>query len=496
MDQEIISNINRWFNDPIAFVRECFGAEPDDWQAEMLIAYRDNNRVAAKACKGPGKTTVDAWIMWHYATVRYHPKIVATSITGDNLRDCLWSELAKWQQKSELHKKMFTWRAERIVHNEYPETWFMSARKWSQSADAEQQANALAGLHGDNILFIVDEAGGVPDAVVVAAEATLANAGSELAPHANAKLILTGNPTHLSGPLYRACTTEATLWKVIEITGDPNDPKRSKRISIEWARAQIKKYGIDNPWVMVNVLGKFPPSSINALLGPDEVEAAFKRVILPQVYSKSAKILGVDCGGGGNDPSALCPRQGLVCFKPKLLRFSDPKDIASAVAVAIQKWQPDGVMVDNTGGWGSGVISWLRDWGYSVTDVLFSGKATNPVYHNKRTEMIYDFSYYVKGGGCLPEIAAFKEALTAQTYTHFKDKLLMTDKEQLKEGIADTTGFDILDGYALTFAHPVMKKNAVQDIQQAQQTNYDPIKEAYKAQDTNNNNLDDYNPIM
>jgi hypothetical protein len=48
------------------------------------------------------------------------------------------------------------------------------------------------------------------------------------------------------------------LWTVIEITGDPDSPKRSTRIDPAWARAQILQYGADNPWVLANVFGKFP----------------------------------------------------------------------------------------------------------------------------------------------------------------------------------------------------------------------------------------------
>ena len=48
----------------------------------------------------------------------------------------------------------------------------------------------------------------------------------------------------------RACTSERRLWHVTEITADPDDPKRTPRVKVEWAREQIEKYGRDNPWVL------------------------------------------------------------------------------------------------------------------------------------------------------------------------------------------------------------------------------------------------------
>ena len=35
-----------------------------------------------KACKGPGKTAVLAWLAWNFLLTRAHPKIAVTSITA------------------------------------------------------------------------------------------------------------------------------------------------------------------------------------------------------------------------------------------------------------------------------------------------------------------------------------------------------------------------------------------------------------------------------
>ena len=150
------STIKRWREDPVSFVREEFKAEPDDWQVELLRAFADPNkrRIAMKACKGPGKTTGLAWCCWNYLATRPHPNIAATSITSDNLGDGLWKEMAKWQMKSEFLKSAFIWTKTRIVARDHAATWWMSARTWSKSADQSQQADTLAGLHADYMMFI------------------------------------------------------------------------------------------------------------------------------------------------------------------------------------------------------------------------------------------------------------------------------------------------------------------------------------------------------
>jgi hypothetical protein len=231
-DVELIrQKLKEWRFDAVKFAWECFGFEPDTWQKEFLEYLSDpkKQRIALKAAKGPGKTAVEAIAGWWFLSTLgekgNHPKGMATSITGKNLKDNLWAEFAKWRSRSTFIKKQFIWMKERICAKDHPDTWFLSARTWPTSGNPQDQANTLAGGHSDYMLYILDESGGIPDAVMAAAEGGLTSGKW-------CKIIQAGNPTHNEGPLYRACTSEAHLWHIIEITGDPDDPRRSKRISI------------------------------------------------------------------------------------------------------------------------------------------------------------------------------------------------------------------------------------------------------------------------
>lgn len=288
----------QWKKNPVQFVEEVFKVTPDPWQHDALMAFPNERRMSFLSSKGTGKSCMLAWLVWNFLVTRFHPLCVATSISQQNLSDGLWAEMARWMGRSDFIKDQFEWTKTRIHLKAFPETWFLSARTWPKSADTNQQANTLAGLHADNLLFILDEVGGIPDSVMAAAEAGLANdAGSGT----EAKIVMAGNPTHLSGPLYRSATTERHMWWLKEITSDPDDPKRSPRVSMQWAREQIEKYGRDNPWVLVNVFGKFPPSSLNSLLGVDEVTEAMQRSPAEHLYNWSQKRLGVDVARQGDD---------------------------------------------------------------------------------------------------------------------------------------------------------------------------------------------------
>ena len=411
--------MSEWRSHPAQMVKEMFQVEPEPWQHEALEAFPHHQRICFKASKGVGKTCLEAWLIWNFLLTRPHPKIACTAISGPNLADNLWTEIALWMNKSEFLRKKFEWTKTRIFARDHPETWWCSARTSPQNADKTQQANTLAGLHADYIMFVLDESGGMPRAIMASAEAALSSCKE-------GHLIQAGNPTHLEGPLYDACTSERRLWKIIEVNGDPDNPKRASRVSIAWAREQIEKYGRDNPFVLVNVFGQFPPSSLNALIGPDEVSQAMKRYYREHEIGQVSKVLGVDVAREGDDSSVIAPRQGIQMFPFMKYRNITSTQGAGQVSRKWTDWGADAAFVDSTGGFGAGWIDQLMLLGKSPIGVHFAGEAHQKErYFNKRAEMAFEFVEWIKRGGALPESNELLAALTQTTYSFKGDRLIL-----------------------------------------------------------------------
>jgi phage terminase large subunit len=444
-DQVIRERFRRWRWFPESFVREEFQVEPDAWQLEALRLFPRNQRLALKACKGPGKTAALAWMILNFLATRPHPRIAAVSITGDNLASNLWPELSKWMARSTYLSSQFAWTKTQVVHRRHYATWWCQARSWAKQADAERQADALAGLHADYAMAVLDESGGIPQSVMATAEAVLAS-GIET------KVLQAGNPTHTTGPLYRACVTDRHLWKVVTITGDPDRPDRSPRISLKWAREQIDSYGRDNPWVMVNVLGEFPPSSINSLLGVEDVERAMRRHLREDAYDWAQKRLGVDVARFGDDRTVIFPRQGLAAFRPVVLRQQRSTTIAARVAMAMDAWGAETVLIDDTGHWGHGAVDLLTTAGRPVFPVIASDPATDKRYRTMRDQMWAGMAEWVKKGGALPNIPELVRELTEPTYTFLGGKFLVESKDLVKQRLGSSP--DLADALAQTFALP------------------------------------------
>lgn len=442
-----------WKLNPVQFVNEVFGVEPDKWQKPVLMAFaspdKDKQRIAMQACVGPGKTAVLAWMGWNFLTCYGrkgdHPKGAAVAITADNLKDNLWPEFSKWQERSEYLKRTFVWTKTRIYAREHPETWFISARSWAQTTDKDKLGRVLSGLHSGYVCYFIDESGDIPLPILKAAEQGLSSC-------IWGKIIQAGNPTSHEGMLYQVVKYQTNKWMIVRITSDPDDPMRTPRIDIDWAREQIKLYGRDNPWVMASILGMFPPGGLNTLLSPDEVQDAMKRHISIADYGFSQMRIGCDVARFGLDSTVLFPRQGLAGFKPVQMRGARTDEIAARLKVMKGELKSEVEMVDDTGGWGAGVIDAFLLGGDNALPVNFSSNALDKRYFNKRTEMWWNMAQWVKKGGALPNVPELVTELSAPTYTFRGGQIWLMEKEQIKDAIGRSPDYG--DSLALTFAIP------------------------------------------
>lgn len=460
--------IRRWRFDPREFAADNFGFVPDEWQADTfpLLGGEDDpkRRVCLKACTGPGKSAVLAIAGWHrlacFAARGEHPKGAALSITADNLKDNLWSELAKWQGRSQFLSEAFTWTKEKIYANDHPETWFLSARSFAKDANHEAIGRALSGLHGQFPFILLDETGDMPIQVGRAANQIFTGNPRD------ALILQAGNPTSNNGLLFESC--KSGLYKVVTITADPDDPKRTPRVSIEHAREMIATYGRDNPWVMATILGLFPPTGFNALLGYEDIQAAVKRQPTDDHWKALGRILGVDVARYGQDASMIAPRAGQVMMPLEERRNVNSIQGAGWVAQRFNEFfgdksgrKADAIFVDDTGGYGAGWIDQLTALRYSPRGVAFAGAADDPRYFNKRTEMHFRLAEWVKTVGCLPDDPLLHAELLAHTYTFRGDKMWVEEKELVRAKLGRSP--DRADAAALTFAYPVAPPSRVHE---------------------------------
>ena len=236
-------------NDPVFFVEHIIGATPQKWQADALRAIAENDRVSIKSGHGVGKTAFQSWLVLWWLLSHYPCKVAVTANTAHQLSDVLWTEIDKWARRlPEGFRDLMEFKTDKISLKGASDS-FCVAR-----TSRKENPEALQGFHSENMLFLVEEASGVPDVVFQVAEGALSTAG--------AKTVMCGNPTRSDGFFYESFHSQRHRWHNITVSCEDGE-----YVSEEFLTGMADKYGIDSNVYRVRVLGEFPTQS-DDVLGP------------------------------------------------------------------------------------------------------------------------------------------------------------------------------------------------------------------------------------
>lgn len=433
----------RYYGKVADFLTDIVRMDLDDWQRELCDKFHEEDRFAVSSGHSSGKSALTAGIIIYFLTIHPQPKATITANTKSQLTTKTWRELAVWHQRS-LIKDWFVWTATKFHLKGEAATWFAAAIPQS-----EHNSEAFAGDHEKYMLQIFDEASNIPRIIYEVAEGATATEGGYR------KWLLFGNPTQSSGAFYNACFgRQKHRWYQIVI-----DTRECKYADQEQIEKWIEDYGIDSDFVRVRVLGLPPKQSMSGLINPEAVASAMSNRLPESAYRHSAKILSIDCAQFGDDDSVWCYRQGLKVHKFDKKNGLDEMGIARHTITAIESFHPQAVMMDVTGGYGSGAFSRLKELGYTnIFPVNFSCKSDeNPdLYQNKRFEMYENARKWLEDyKPDLPYDQNFEEELVAQEliYNRQTGRKQLLAKVDLKKVLGRSC--DTSDSFAISFAYPV-----------------------------------------
>lgn len=290
--------LERYRDDPEAFVREVIGRNPYPDQVEILDAYRRGVRqIAKRSGHGVGKSACLAWIAAHHILCRYPQKTVITSASAPQLWDALAAEVkSTLKSLPPLLQEVVEIQSEGIYLKAAPDDSFISFR-----VSKAETPEAMAGVHSPgHVLLIPDEASGIPDQVFEAASGSMSG-------H-NATTIMAGNPVRTSGFFFDAFHSDRANWwtQHVSCVGHPN-------VSPRFIDSMKARYGEDSNAFRVRVLGEFPTGDEDGVIPYELAEAALHRDVMPLHVRE---VWGVDCARFGNDSSALARRKGNALVKP------------------------------------------------------------------------------------------------------------------------------------------------------------------------------------
>ena len=421
-------------NDPVLFVKNVLGATPQPWQEDFLRAVaRGERRISVRAGHGVGKSTVCSWaLIWHMVT-RFPQKSVVTAPTSAQLFDALYSETKAWINKlPPALKELFEVFSDRIVLKDSPESSFISAR-----TSSAERPEALAGIHSEHVLLVIDEASAVHEAVFEAAAGSMSG-------HA-ATTIMISNPTRNSGLFYKTHHVLASDWFRMHVSC-----LNSPLVSSDFVRQIKATYGEDSNAYRIRVLGEFALADDDTLIPADLVDSAIDRdIVTPE---DEEIVYGVDVARYGTDRTALCKRRGNVVLEIKSWGGLDLMQTVGTVVNEAKLDNPTEICVD-TIGLGSGVADRLREMGYNVVDVnVAESSAMNPNANKLRDDLWMSVKDWLGTRAVkLPKDESLRQELVAPRYTFTSlGKIVVESKDSMRRrGMRSP---DLADALCLTFA--------------------------------------------
>ena len=377
-----------WQMDPVLFFREVLRFEPDDWQADVGQDLASSNRVTVKSGHGVGKTALSAGLALWFLTCFPYSRVVATAPTRQQLHDVLWSEIAKWQNKSPLLSAILKWTKTYIYMVGMEKRWFAVARTATKPEN-------MQGFHEDNMLFIVDEASGVADIIMEAILATLSGA--------NNKLLLLGNPTKNTGTFHDSHTKDRFLYRAHTVNA-----LNSNRTNKENIEANIKKYGRESNFVRVRVFGDFPLQEDDVFIPLSLIENSVQ-FVEPKVGKGDEPVpiesihIGCDVARFGDDKTVIGYKVNeRVNFHKKINGQDLMRTAADCVFLGETLRKTYGYdkkipLKIDVGGIGAGVVDRLRQikrgnpnhyWWMEIIPVDFGLTLKRGPYHDSTTYMM------------------------------------------------------------------------------------------------------------
>ena len=269
----------KYRDDPVGFARDILGVEPWSRQIELLEALRDYDRVACKSGRRVSKSnSAGIAALWWYCT-REDARVIMTSTTARQVDQILWLEVKKLRARSgrctackEADPQAVRIPAPCPHSAQVGGSIGELARTGLKPLDLEdfrkvegftaREAEAFQGIAGPALLFIADEASGIPQAIYDAISGNRAGGG---------KLLLTGNPTKNSGEFFDAFHSkrrnsddpQSIGYHTLTISSEESPNVIAGRDVIpglatrEYIEEREAEWGRDSPMFQVHVEGNF-----------------------------------------------------------------------------------------------------------------------------------------------------------------------------------------------------------------------------------------------
>ena len=456
MNEKDIELFKAFQKSPILFIECVWGLVPErdnekftkgkhiTWQQhDLLLAVEKalgdgKKRISVRSGHGIGKSTTLSWLILWFLFCFKDAQVPCTAPTSDQMHDVLWKEVSKWLQlMPESIRVKYEWSANYVRILESPETWFARAK-----TARKENPEALAGVHGDYVMFLIDESSGVPEEIFNTAEGALTDK--------RAIVIMISNATRLIGYFYDSHHKDKENWETLHF-----DSEDSPIVDKEFVERIEKKHGRDSDEFAIRVKGTFPKEDAMDEAGFVPLYTAEDLKITDEDSFVGDVKLGVDPAGEGNDKTIWIARDN---FRAKVVakeNVSNAKGVAQKTLTLMSylNVRPENVYVDNFGE-GANVA---QEMGLANIRVNAVNVGDRPIqdedlYINLRAYAYWKQREWIRRGGELVRNDGWDELLSIRHRKELSGKMKIMGKVEMKKKGYHSP--DHADALMLTFIEP------------------------------------------
>lgn len=445
--------------------------------------------------------------------MNHYPAIVITTAPTDRQNSFqLWGEIRKAYRRIQFHLESLlelnNYTLEDMGRLYDIPRWDMIRSEWYAIGFSNKDSNAFQGFHEINILFIIDEGGGVVEQVYEAIEGSLNTP--------NSRVLATGNPDNPASYFGRLfLTREGDDWHKIHVScWETPNVKAGKEIvpglcRHDWPAERLKKWGEEDPRYQFRVLGNFPEGGVNTLVS---YSVAYSALVEDLKLEPGKKLsLGVDVARFGDDLTVLTlrekgwrdyeeiddeddeeeidewadvkdkvepeeeaeevdPEEELAAVVVGKLKKSSGPEVVNAVIQVLRDYpgQVEDISVDGPGVGGMGVYDWLEQYQFTgeveeLKDIELwdvntgEGAADKVKMYNLRAELGDCLKDEFEKERLLIDSQDTVDQVSQMPYRYNKGQFFLLPKDQFKQKHGGRSP-DEMDALALTYAPRYLRK--------------------------------------
>lgn len=438
---------------PGDFAREVLGLHLLREQEDVLIALdQPNARVSWTGSHKLGKDFSAAAFVWYFVCTYPGARVQITAPSDKQVNEITWREIKMRARTARVPV------CDPLDMGDLARTGYVATDFREIKGHTSKTAEAVAGISGPHVLYVVTEASGMADAVMNAIEGNLAGR--------DARILLLFNPTKSSGYAFdthhEPADREPKQWKTFQYSAELIAAAQEREgvelpglATRRWIANRLEAWGKDDSRYKVRVLGEFVESEEDKVFSLELVTEAQRRWESTPIAPSDPLHVGIDPAYGGRDEIAVALRRGRKILAVR--RFQEPNTARAAEVIAGYigaelRPHEDGcvVRVDRGGenGWKfvRCVSAAMRDLDplgqrISVRGVSFGDPVRRAAQFVRfRDELWFTLREWMRDGGAIPSDDKLEDDVLAPKLTqHDNGKVSVEPKESIKKRLGRST---------------------------------------------------------